>query len=128
MQARKPEWLAENLDNPFRNWDGRENISSTNVKKAHTQYKNTRSKILGMISDFRDNKNSEQLLIELLNEVSVFTELFNKINKRSDFIETMESEKIFEALSSIVGLVNNEIGNIVDIKLLYDKFDEVRDF
>jgi len=128
VQARKPEWLAENLDNPFRNWDGRENISSTNVKKAHTQYKNTRSKILGMISDFRDNKNSEQLLIELLNEVSVFTELFNKINKRSDFIETMESEKIFEALSSIVGLVNNEIGNIVDIKLLYDKFDEVRDF
>jgi len=100
VQARKPEWLAENLDNPFRNWDGRENISSTNVKKAHTQYKNTRSKILGMISDFRDNKNSEQLLIELLNEVSVFTELFNKINKRSDFIETMESEKIFEALSS----------------------------
>lgn len=26
-KARKPEWLAENLLNPFRDWDGREHIS-----------------------------------------------------------------------------------------------------
>ncbi|WP_431089821.1 hypothetical protein [Paenibacillus sp. 8b26] len=38
-KARKPEWLAENLDNPFRDWDGREQITAANAKKSAQLYK-----------------------------------------------------------------------------------------
>ena len=33
-KARKPEWLAQNLDNPFRGWDGAEHIPAAAAKKA----------------------------------------------------------------------------------------------
>ena len=33
-KARKPEWLAQNLDNPFRGWDGAEHIPASAAKKA----------------------------------------------------------------------------------------------
>jgi len=31
-EPRKPEWLSENLDNPFRDWDGRDGITPANAK------------------------------------------------------------------------------------------------
>lgn len=33
-KARKPEWLEENLNNPFRDWDGRDHIKAAHAKKA----------------------------------------------------------------------------------------------
>ncbi|MEG1329187.1 MAG: hypothetical protein RSD99_30065, partial [Janthinobacterium sp.] len=38
-RPRKPEWLAENLDNPFRDWDGRAHIAAAYAKKAAQAYK-----------------------------------------------------------------------------------------
>ncbi|WP_240479783.1 hypothetical protein [Paenibacillus wynnii] len=38
-KPRKPEWLAENVSNPFRDWDGRDNITPANAKKAVQLYK-----------------------------------------------------------------------------------------
>ena len=36
-KPRKPEWLAQNLDNPFRGWDGAEHIPAAAAKKAAGQ-------------------------------------------------------------------------------------------
>ena len=44
-QARKPEWLAQNLDNPFRGWE-RGSISCRRRKKAASQYRKTRSQLV----------------------------------------------------------------------------------
>ena len=33
-KPRKPEWLAQNLDNPFRGWDGAEHIPAAAAKKG----------------------------------------------------------------------------------------------
>ncbi|WP_223868891.1 hypothetical protein [Paenibacillus sp. UASWS1643] len=38
-KARKPEWLAENLNNPFRDWDGLDHIKAAHAKKAAQLYK-----------------------------------------------------------------------------------------
>lgn len=40
--ARTPEWLAENMDNPLREWDGRARISRARFATATAQYKATR--------------------------------------------------------------------------------------
>jgi hypothetical protein len=40
IKPRKPEWLAENLLNRFRDWHGREHISAAYAKKAALAYKN----------------------------------------------------------------------------------------
>lgn len=44
-QPRKPEWLADNLDNPFRTWDGREGITTAQAKKAASLYKQLRRQV-----------------------------------------------------------------------------------
>jgi hypothetical protein len=48
--ARKPEWLAENMSNPLREWDGRPHISGSRFAKATAQYKATRRAIMAELS------------------------------------------------------------------------------
>ncbi len=114
---RKAQWLAENLDNPFRSWDGQEHISATNAKKAATIYKNTRSKFLKLATE-------ENILDEVLKTVEEYTMTFNKMNKRNNFIETIEREEIYNTLIELLEILPNDI----DKKVIVNKFEEVREF
>jgi selenocysteine lyase/cysteine desulfurase len=49
-RARKAEWLAENMSNPLREWDGRAHISRSRFAKATAQYKATRRAIMAALS------------------------------------------------------------------------------
>ncbi|MDR2711414.1 MAG: hypothetical protein LBB65_08875 [Burkholderiales bacterium] len=49
-KPRAPEWLAENLDNPFREWDGSEFVTPTNARKAAALYKKTRSALRAQLA------------------------------------------------------------------------------
>jgi hypothetical protein len=42
-KPRTAKWLAENLNNPFRDWPGRNHITLANAKKAAAQYKKTKN-------------------------------------------------------------------------------------
>ena len=120
-KPRKPEWLAQNLDNPFCSWDGQENISAANAKKAATLYRKTRAEVVKLIesSSAEIAKNVEAL-------VRTYTEGFNKMDKGKYFIETVEREDIYTALSEILDLIPDELG--VDKNRMIDIFDEVKDF
>jgi hypothetical protein len=96
--ARKPDWLRENLNNPLRDWDGREHISSARYKKATAQFKVTREAVLATLADRSDEGRSSRL-IQLGRD---FGEAFNKLDGRTPFIETVEREELFEALEVIV--------------------------
>lgn len=120
-KARKPEWLAQNLDNPFRSWDGREGITPSNAKKATDLYRKTRAQVVKLIegptSDFEQD-------IEAL--VRTYAEGFNKMDKRKYFITTIERDEVFDALSDILGLVPDELG--LDKNRMIDIFDDVKEF
>ena len=58
--------------------------------------------------------------------VRVYTEGFNKMDKRNCFIETSEREDIYTALVDLLNLIPAEF-NINKEKLL-QVFDELRDF
>lgn len=80
----KPEWLAQNLDNPFRDWDGAEHIPAASAKKAANQYHKTRSELLRLTAEL-----SEDAQAEALTMVAEYTQTFNKMS----FIETVERDK-----------------------------------
>jgi hypothetical protein len=90
---RSPEWLAENIDNPLRDWDGREHISAANFRKSVTQYKATRRAVIAALAD--PSSDHKDRLIGLGREYGA---AFNKLAERDDFIETEEREELFAAL------------------------------
>ncbi|MGZ3143788.1 hypothetical protein ACVDFE_17685 [Lentzea chajnantorensis] len=105
--ARKPEWVAENRDNPLRNWDGREHISTARFKEAVAQYKVTRRAVL---AELRAPETADQAstLFSLGRE---YGDAFNHMDRRNPFIETEEREELFDALAGIVKPAEEELGH-----------------
>jgi hypothetical protein len=94
---RSPEWLAENLDNPLRDWDGREHISAATFRKSVGQYKATRREILAALAD----QGPVDVKARLLGLGREFGKAFNKLSRGNDFIETEERDDLFRALTAI---------------------------
>ena len=93
---RSPEWLTENVDNPLRDWDGREHISPAKFRKSVAQYKSTRRAVMAVLAD--PSSDLKARLIALGRE---YGSAFNKLAERDDFIETEEREELFAALMTM---------------------------
>ena len=120
-KPRKAEWLAQNLDNPFRSWDGQENISSANAKKADSLYRKTRASLIKLLENPNENTMTN---VEVL--IREYTQGFNKMDKRNCFIETIEREDIYSALVEILDLLPEDLG--MDKEKFIEIFDELKDF
>lgn len=110
-KLRSEKWLVENLNNPFRNWDGREGISKANAKIAFNAFKKLNTEVEKKI-DFNNVKNA---FLE-------FIEVFNVMNEKSGCIETIEREEVYEVYMS---LAKKSSKNEED---LFDLFEKHRDF
>ena len=115
-KPRKPEWLAQNLDNPFRGWDGAEHIPASAAKKAANQYRKTRSQLMKLAAE-----PGEDAQAQALDAVTAYTQTFNKMG----FIETEERDEIYMALRGILDALP---GDTLQKDALIEKFDELRDF
>ena len=115
-KPRKPEWLAQNLDNPFRGWDGAEHIPAAAAKKAAAQYCKTRSQLMKLAAG-----PGEDTQAQALDAVTAYTQTFNKMG----FIETEERDEIYMALRSILDALPVDT---LQKDVLIEKFDELRDF
>ena len=120
-KPRKPEWLAQNLDNPFRSWDGQENITPANAKKAAALYRKTRASMVKLVESSPD-----EMMQGATELVKLYTEGFNKMDKGKYFIETVEREDIYTALDDILDLIPAEFN--IDKENLLNFFDELKDF
>ena len=96
--ARKAEWLAENMSNPLREWDGRAHISRARFAKATAQYKATRRAIMAALSA-DDGEAAASRLAQFGRE---YAEAFNRLDGGVPFIETDEREELFDALDLII--------------------------
>jgi hypothetical protein len=104
---RKPGWVAENRDNPLREWDGRDHISTARFRKAVAQYKATRRAIFELLTA-DGNGEDEAQLTEIGRQ---FGEAFNQLDgTRNPFIETEEREELFAALDAIVAASEDAAG------------------
>ena len=120
-KPRKAEWLAQNLENPFRSWDGEEHITPANAKKAADIYRKTRAAMVKLIE--AQSKDIEKDAEALVRD---YTEGFNKMDKKKPFIDTVERDEVFTALDGILSLIPDELG--IDQDKLLDLFDQLKDF
>ncbi|AVM49093.1 hypothetical protein [Capnocytophaga sp. oral taxon 878] len=109
-QARTDEWIKANLDNPLRNWDGREGTKPSVAKKTMKAYTDAYKKLSG-------NKNKDEAVTTLQN----FIAIFNEIDKKHH-IDTLEREEIWEAFKILAELTPLSVNEIEDI------FEDLRDF
>lgn len=115
-KPRKPEWLAQNLDNPFRSWDGAEHIPADSAKKAANQYRKTRSQLMKLAAE-----PGEDAQTQALEAVAAYTQTFNKMG----FIETEERDEIYMALCGILDALP---GDTFQKDALLEQFEQLRDF
>ncbi|MFD0716917.1 hypothetical protein [Paenibacillus sp. GCM10027626] len=131
-QPRKPEWLADNLDNPFRSWDGREGITAAQAKKAAALYKQIRGQLRELSAQAKAGEfTAESAQQHLEQMLTTYIEGFNKLDKRKVFIYTEEREEIFEAISPLVSsLVQEWKEERIEINehALWELTDQLRDF
>lgn len=120
-KPRKAEWLAQNLENPFRSWDGAEHITPANAKKAADIYRKTRAAMVKLIDGAGKDieKDAEALVRD-------YTEGFNKMDRKKPFIDTIERDEVFTALDGILSLIPDELD--VDKDKLIDLFDQLKEF
>ena len=127
-KARKPEWLAENLLNPFRDWDGREHISPAYAKKAALAYKN----MLAMTRSIDASMEATAAATTLEAMVTAYVDAFNNIARRASIIETVEREEIYTVLAELLAQLSSQLGGqgaaLVDEASLLDLFDRLREF
>ncbi|WP_164135924.1 gliding motility protein [Stenotrophomonas maltophilia] len=101
-QLRRPEWLAANLDNPFRNWEGSAHVSAVQAKKAATLYRKACTEALKLSTGGGDTTGLGAALAQIGRD---YTEGFNALDRHSGFIETEEREQIYMAWMSILDAV-----------------------
>lgn len=109
-KLRNEKWLAENLNNPFRSWDGREGISTANAKKAFKAFKVLNSGI---------EKQSDKETIVVL--FSNFIDVFNKMDTQG-VIDTMAREEIYEVYMELAKKSS------INEQELFEVFEKNRDF
>ena len=112
-KLRSDEWLQENMNNPLRHWDGSEFIPKSKYNKAVALWKETRHKI------FDAAKEPKTFSDSILSIASDYIEGFNKLDRRSGFIETEEREDIINAFESIL--------DDVDLKIDRERLQKVMD-
>lgn len=90
-KLRKETWIKENLDNPFRHWDGDGIVPEAAYKKVLGAYKKLKK-------SFRQAETREDIL-----EASItFVRTLNRCNSRyGEFIESGERDDIFEAAGKL---------------------------
>ena len=89
-------WLHENLNNPLRHWDGSEFVPKSIYNRSSALWKETRRRVL------EEAKRAEVNLSALKSIANDYVESFNKLDRRSQFIETEEREDIFNAFEQVL--------------------------
>lgn len=109
-QARTDEWIKANLDNPLRDWDGREGTKPSVAKKAMKAYTDAYKKLSA-------NKDKDEALKTLENFIAIFNEIDEKHH-----IDTLEREEIWDAFNMLGELTS------LTIKEKEEIFENLRDF
>ncbi|NUP49336.1 MAG: hypothetical protein HOW97_18810 [Catenulispora sp.] len=129
-KPRKPEWVAENRDNPFREWDGDGHVPRGAYKKTLEYYKQTRDAVVAVLTGAPSGPSNTEQASQLYEIGERYGEAFNALDVRYEFIETIEREHLFEVLDGIVAAVEAELGTELPWarESLAEGADSVRDW
>ena len=95
-QPRSKQWLAANLNNPLRGWDGRDGVGAATARKAMRAYAGAHKKL----SALEAKPASDELKTEKTEILKEFIAVFNAIDAKHS-IDTMEREEIWGAFCKL---------------------------
>ncbi len=104
-RPRKPEWLAENLENPLRHWDGRDGIPDTVAKKARTAFIAALRKIRGA-SPTDENT--------VVSAVTGFLDTIAALNRKHQFLYTLERDEVIDAVGALTAGLSSEAHRVLE--------------
>ncbi len=113
LKLRSDDWLQENMNNPLRHWDGDEFVPKSKYTKSLALWKEARRRILG-------ETNRAAMDFSMIKSIAIdYVEGFNKLDHRSQFIETVEREDIINAFEYIldeakINQYRDEVLQIID--------------
>ncbi|MFD2029040.1 hypothetical protein [Promicromonospora aerolata] len=125
--ARKPGWVAENRDNPLRDWDGRAGVSKAAYRKSVAQFRRTRRQLLAALDHSPGDRTAAMERIG-----TEYGEAFNAIDDAAsnDLIMTEEREELYAAVTGVLEAAAAERGIelTAEQRALLDGIDAVRDW
>ena len=101
------------MNNPLRHWDGDEFVPKSKYTKSLALWKEARRRILG-------EANRAAMDFSMIKSIAIdYVEGFNKLDHRSQFIETVEREDIINAFEYIldeakINQYRDEVLQIID--------------
>ena len=109
-KPRAAEWLEENLENPLRQWDGREGMSPTVVKKTRTAF----------VAALRNVRAAEAIrgddaayAATVTGAVSDFLDVIAALNRKHGFLYTLERDEVVDA----VGVLTRQLSQPARVAL-----------
>ncbi len=94
-RPRKANWLAENLENPLRHWDGRDGIPASVAKKARTGFVAALRQVREADAVRDDPAGYDQAVTAA---VVQFLNLIAAANRRHGFLYTLERDEVIDAV------------------------------
>lgn len=115
LKLRSDEWLHENLNNPLRHWDGSKFVPKSKYTKSVTLWKETRRRII-------EETNHQDSDFSIIKSIAIdYIEGFNKLDCRSQFIETEEREDIIHAFEQILDEIGYDKGREEILQIMDEK-------
>jgi len=102
-KPRKPEWLAENLDNPLRHWDGRDGIPATVSTKASAAWRTAVKQVRTATGD--------DAIVEV---VKAFLGVIRALNQKHAFLYTLECDEVIDAVNALTTGLSPEAQRALD--------------
>ncbi|AQA21556.1 hypothetical protein BTZ20_0683 [Rhodococcus sp. MTM3W5.2] len=108
-KARKPEWLAENLENPLRHWDGRDGIPGAVSKKARTAF-------VAALRQVRDaSGGAEPPHTEAVTTAVIeFLDTIATLNRKHQFLYTLERDEVIDAVDALTESLSPEANRALE--------------
>jgi hypothetical protein len=125
--ARGPDWVAENKDNPLRDWGTRAGVSKRTYQRSVAQLRETRRQILAALDGAPADR------APALERIGAeYGEAFNAIDEatRAGLIMTQEREELYDAVVGMLNAAAAERGLDVtaERQALIDGVDATRDW
>ncbi|MGW6376072.1 hypothetical protein ACWFRB_08405 [Rhodococcus sp. NPDC055112] len=108
-KPRKPEWLAENLENPLRRWDGRDGIPRAVSNKARTAF-------VAALRQVRDAAGTDEPAhaVAVSTAVTEFLDTIATLNRKHQFLYTLERDEVVDAVGALTESLSPEANRALE--------------
>ncbi|TJZ76005.1 hypothetical protein FCG67_18475 [Rhodococcus oryzae] len=108
-KPRKPEWLAENLENPLRHWDGRDGIPGAVSKKSRTAF-------VAALRQVRDASGTDEPehTEAVTTAVTGFLDTIATLNRKHQFLYTLERDEVIDAVNALTESLSPEANRALE--------------